>query len=159
MLQSWFGPTQKKYSKPIQLLSLPPPGRLAFTSLPLADRRMTGDLLHNLQEPLQDELAEAIAKARGGKGTGAMAYELPKRDKRSHQLIGVVEQGQRVVFYDPSRWSVVATPFDKSGVDGNKRFQWEKIKERVTVERFVREKGEDCWTWVHPRYRWVFELG
>lgn len=46
--------------------------------------------LGSLRGPLQDELSEAITSAHGETGTGAMAYELLRRDKRSYQLGGVV---------------------------------------------------------------------
>jgi hypothetical protein len=115
------------------------------------------DGLDPVQRPLRDELTEAIARVRGGKGAGAMADELLKRDKQSHQLVGVIEEGVKAVFYEPPRWGVMAVPFDESGVDGLDSSQMDRLKRRATVERFVREQGAEFWTWVHPRYRWVFD--
>lgn len=108
-----------------------------------------------LQEPLRDELAGAITKARGGMGAGAMAYELLKCDKQSHHLIGVVGQGEKAVFYESGRWGVVAILFNESGVDGLGKSKMDQLKRRATAELFVRGKGEAFWTWGHPRYRWV----
>jgi len=118
----------------------------------------SADGLGPVQGPLKDELAEVIARARGGKGAGRMAEELLWRDKQGYHLVGVIEAGEKAVFYEPPRYGVVAVPFDESGVDGLGMSQMNRLKRRATVEYFVREQGEAFWTWVHPRYRWVFEV-
>lgn len=115
--------------------------------------------MSELSELLQEDLAVSIAQVRGGQGTGAMADELLRRDKRTHQLVGVVEYAGKAVFYEPGRWSLVTVPFDETGIDGLKRRRWERLKERTSVERFVREHDESFWSWVHPGYRLVFDLG
>lgn len=119
---------------------------------------MSDDLLTETQEVLRDELAAAITPHRGGKHAMAMAYELLRRDKRSHQLIGVVEDAERAVFHKSPFGNVVAVPFDESGVDGLDTRQWAKLRERTDIERFVRKQGDEFWDWVHPRYQWVFEI-
>lgn len=86
---------------------------------------MSGDLLTATQQALRDDLAAAITPHRGGKHAMAMADELLKRDKRTHHLIGVVEDADRAVFYKSPQWNVVAAAFDETGVSGLDSRRWE----------------------------------
>jgi hypothetical protein len=90
------------------------------------------DSLGSLQRPLKDELAEAITTVCGGKGAGAMAEDLLRRDKQSHQLVGVIEAGEKAVFYEPGRWGVVAVPLYELGVDSLGRSQMNRLSASST---------------------------
>lgn len=71
--------------------------------------------------------------------------------RQSLELLSVVEKVEKMVFYEARGWNVMVIPFDETGDDGLCRRQGDK--ERTELERFVREKDNEFWAWVHPRKR------
>lgn len=106
---------------------------------------------------VEEEIAVAIARARGGKGAGKMARELLARDSGPGLLVGLAAGAEQAVYYDSVTWSVTFVGFDESGVDGHVEAQAvERCRHRQYAERFVRDRADE-FEWVHPRFRWVLD--
>lgn len=105
-------------------------------------------------EGLEEDLAKAIAKVRGGEAAGRMARALLERDRGGHLLIGLAEGGEHALYYDSVRFSIQLVPFSPDGVDGIGTREVTRAPHRRDVEALVQE-ADLALAWVHPRFRWL----
>lgn len=102
-----------------------------------------------------EELFAAIAGHRPGVHADRMAARLLRRVAGGRELVALVDDGRRAVFYDASARRMVATPFDEHGVraDGDELL-WDRVGDPAA---WVDARAGDL-DWVHPDYRWVLDL-
>ena len=108
------------------------------------------------QKRVREELAVAITEARGGKQAGEFADHLLDNEKARSHLVGLINGGERGVLFEQALYNLVAVRYgaDKPGLS---RYRLTKVEIHEAVDDYVHEQGEEFWTWLHPRYRWVFE--
>jgi hypothetical protein len=106
------------------------------------------------KQELFEDLFDALAELRTGDHLGLMAQRLLGTD-REYELVAFVDGGERVVFYRPRSYSLVAYPFDVGGVDES---GGEVLWERVCDSTAWVDANVERVDWVHPRYRWILDL-
>lgn len=109
-------------------------------------------------DDLVEDLSIAIAQSRGGQGAGELAEEILRRDHHLFLLIGIVDDGEAAVYYDAGMWNVIKAEIDGVTLDGLRKHRVTREKHWGTVEDWVRDVGQKHWTWLHPRFRWVFGI-
>lgn len=106
------------------------------------------------RQELFEDLFDALAELRSGDHLGTMAQRLLRTDQ-DRELIALVEGGERAVFYRPRSNSLVACPFDVSGVEeGGNDVLWGQLGDPTAWVDANVERVD----WVHPRYPWILDL-
>ena len=103
---------------------------------------------------IEEDLAIALTKIRGGKRAGEIAREHLQRDCHVLELVGIPPEKERVAYYEGAVWTLRYVPIEADGQNILAPSTAEFIGDRTAFEAFVTENAED-WTWIHPRYRWL----
>jgi hypothetical protein len=106
---------------------------------------------------VQRELAAVLERSSDVGDPDGTARGLLDKDTAQFQLVGLRRHGGRAVFHDTVLRKLVAASFDDSGVVD--RDDARDLSSQPDVERWVFEQDSDHWTWLHPRFSWVFEDG
>lgn len=108
-------------------------------------------------EELEDDLAVAIAKGRGGEAAGKMARLVLERDRPRNDLVGVTADAEAAIYYGATKMNLRRVPFDVDGFDGMNGSTVESFEQvHPNLDEWVREHA-DVFGWVHPRFRWVLQ--
>lgn len=112
--------------------------------------------LEDVSAAIRHDLASTIARHRGGQDAGRIADQLLGRQDVALRVVGLIDGAERVVTH-ASKGNITTHPF---GVEGYAYGEGETLARgpRSTVPAFVRQQGGAFWDWVHPQYRWVFEV-
>lgn len=105
---------------------------------------------------LRSELARTIAEHRGGWKAGHTADDILDRDRVSTYLVGLYEDAEYVIFYDHTRNAVIGYPFADNSLNGGERTVLERVSQREKLHNWIAEQNFEQWTWLHPRYRWIY---
>lgn len=117
-----------------------------------------------LRSALEEELSVAITESVGGAGVGELAQHLLDENNGRRYLVGLTtdagnEYGDLVaVFFEEAMFNIVEVAIEEDGIDGLHNRRREQRMRQEGVEEWVRNKGQSYWTWLHPRYRWVFDV-
>lgn len=104
------------------------------------------------------DLAGVLADLRPLDDPETAAAAVLDRDSQVFSLVGLVDDGRRVVYYDWPIWTVRIAPVQGQGrgVGGLTARDSVARHHYGRVETYIEERGPDHWDWLHPRYRWVF---
>lgn len=97
-----------------------------------------------------ESLFSELSRFRRGVHIDKMAQALLKEETDRKDLIGILQGGEKAVFYQEDRREIVAIPFDKHGTQN--RFA-ESLWRRETSETVWEHKIRERLVWLHPRYR------
>lgn len=104
------------------------------------------------QHELYTDLFEAIAVNRAGDHAREMATALLRKERRGDQLVGLVDDYRRAVFYSATGRTLVAYEFDEHGIsETDVDTLWRALGDAAS---WVDAHADDL-DWIHPRHRWV----
>lgn len=103
---------------------------------------------------IEEDLAIALTKLRGGERAGEIAREHLQRDCHVLELVGIPPEDERVAYYEGAVWTLRYVPIEATGGNILAPATAERIGDRNAIEAFLAENGE-VWPWIHPRYRWL----
>lgn len=107
------------------------------------------------RQHLFEELVDVLIELRSGRTAPTLAQVLVRADYDG-DLVALVAGGDRAVFFRPGGRVLVSYPFDAGGVDEcNSETLWRRVGDPAAWVDAHCEAVD----WVHPRYRWVLELG
>lgn len=106
---------------------------------------------HIRDHDLFPELSEAIATNVSGKRASHKATQLLSRGKTGYQLVGLIEGGDRVAFYEPIWRLVRSSPYTSNQVQ-EKRSRNKTVAESGQDGRDLLDTRGDL-DWRHPRFR------
>lgn len=101
------------------------------------------------------DLYETLAVERHAEHAGHMIEALLRERRGGRQLVGLVDDYRRAVFYSPAGRTLVAYRFDKHGLH------------EAALDTLCRLLGDaaswvdahrDDLDWIHPHFRWVLDL-
>lgn len=106
---------------------------------------------------LRPEIAASIAEHREtvDDPSRVAAHVLDGED--SQRVLLGLDADTRAVYFERYRWNIIQVPVDESGRDGRRRWRVAREKYQLRADAWVREVGDDYWTWLHPRVSWVIE--
>lgn len=98
------------------------------------------------------ELTGVLQRLRGGVHARDMAAAVFRHATGSTALVGLLDGGERVVFYESNARTLVAVTLDEHGLHhADAERLWNRLSDPTA---WVDARGEDL-AWAHPRYRWV----
>jgi hypothetical protein len=110
------------------------------------------DAVRSTRQHVYETLTAALQRLRGGAHPATMAQDLLRYAAGSRELVGLVEDGDRAVFYTANTRLLVAVAFDEHGVEaGTARQEWSPVSDPTA---WVHADQVDL-VWQHPRYDWV----
>jgi hypothetical protein len=68
----------------------------------------------------------------------------------------VTESGDAVLVHDLQKEAVVKVPFGDGRLDSGKRETLADTQDVSQVWVSIQDHGRDSFSWLHPRYRWLF---
>lgn len=102
-----------------------------------------------------EDLYETLAEYRTGNHIGRMAEHLLQRDSELRKLVGVIDDGQRAVYYNVFSRRLVSIQFGAHGLDDDQRDTiWGNLGDPAAWIDHNQQKID----WLHPRYRWALTL-
>lgn len=122
-------------------------------------------MLVTIMEPLpfeqqvQTQLTDVLDDGRGTDAAVEAASALLGKDTTQYRLMGIRKHSGRAIFYDSTLRKVVSVSFDESGVDSLDKEAVREMTSQPDIERWVYEQKAEYWSWLHPRFGWVFETG
>jgi len=105
------------------------------------------------------ELTDSLSDGQDSAVASEAARGLLDKDTTQYRLMGIREHNRRAIFFDSTLRKVVSVAFDESGVDSLDKDEIRDVTSQPDIERWVYERGQDYWAWVHPRFGWVFDAG
>jgi hypothetical protein len=109
-----------------------------------------------LFDALQSELAAVLDDHREI-DSDRVATTILENDGQRKLTIGIVDDGHAVLTYNRLMNSISKTPIESDGLDGNGSHHVDRQRTEGQVLEAVQGLGSEFFTWMHPRYRWVFE--
>ncbi len=106
---------------------------------------------HLRDHDLFPELAEAIAEHVSWKRAGHKATQLLARDKNGFQLVGLIEDGDRVAFYEPIWRRIRSSPYTSNRVRGDRSRNETIAESGQAVPDWLDDRDDVAWR--HPRFR------
>jgi hypothetical protein len=101
------------------------------------------------------DLYETLAVARHAEHARHMVEALLRERRTGRQLVGLVENHQRAVFYSPVGRTLVAYRFDRHGLcESDHDTLWRLLGDAAS---WVDAHRDDL-DWVHPHFRWVLDV-
>lgn len=117
---------------------------------------MTTESSLPFEDRIREELAAAVREDHDVEDAAALARAILEKDTSQYELVGVRDHGPRAVFYDSVLRKIVSVPVGDSGIDGLDGDRVRDHSSQPDVDRWVFEQGEAYWSWLHPRFAWVF---
>jgi hypothetical protein len=109
-----------------------------------------------LFDALHSELAAVLDDCREI-DSDRVATIILENDCNEMLTIGVVEGGSAVLTYNRLVNSISKTPIKSDRLDGNRTSHIDRRRTEEQVLEAVQGLGPQFFSWIHPRYRWVFE--
>lgn len=97
-----------------------------------------------------ESLFRELSQSRRGVHIDKMAQALLREETDRKHLVGILQGGEKAVFYQDDRREIVAIPFDKHGTQN--RFA-ESLWRRESSETVWEHKIREQLMWLHPNYR------
>ncbi len=97
------------------------------------------------------EVARAIATHVGGRSAGPKAATILARDKGGHQLVGLLEYGEMVGYFEPLMYNLVSYPYHRNALDGKASYAVAQPTNKTDVQDWLSTREDVVWT--HPRFR------
>lgn len=99
-------------------------------------------------------LFDALCRHRNAERAARMADALLRRDATGDQLVALVDDCQRAVFYNPNGRTLKGYAFDHHGLrEADVDALWRPLSDAAS---WVDAHEEAC-DWVHPHFRWVLD--
>lgn len=101
------------------------------------------------------DLFDELAVHRHAEYAGRMAGALLRLERDGKDLVGLVDDRQRAVYYSSAGRTLRAYAFDKHGVrEADVDTLWRVLSDAASWVDAHRDELD----WIHPHYRWVLEL-
>ena len=101
------------------------------------------------------DLFETLAAERHAEHARFMAEALVRERRTGTQLVGLVDDCRRAVFYSPAGRTLVAYWFDEHGVhEEDLDTLWRLLGDAASWV----DAHRDALDWVHPHFRWVLDF-
>ena len=97
-----------------------------------------------------ESLCDQLTWDRTGVHQGRMGQILFRAERDGRHLVGLIDESQRAVFYDPRTEELIAVPFNEHElVSKNAETVWQQ----GPVNQSWQEALEGEFDWLHPRHR------
>ena len=104
---------------------------------------------------LYESLFEPIARHRDATQASRMVESLLRKGRSSDQLVALIDDCERVVYYSPHGRMIKGYTFDENGVhEADVDTLWRLLSDAAS---WVDAHQDEC-DWVHPHFRWVLGL-
>ena len=104
---------------------------------------------------LYSSLYEPIARHRDATQASRMVESLLRKGRSSDQLVALIDDCERAVYYSPHSRTMKGYTFDEHGVrEADVDTLWRLISDAAS---WVDAHQDEC-DWVHPHFRWVLGL-
>jgi len=101
------------------------------------------------------DLFDELAFHRQAEYAGQMAQALLRMEGNGKDLVGLVDDRQRAVYYASTGRTLRAYAFDKHGVrETDTDTVWRLLSDAASWV----DAHQDRLDWIHPHYRWVLDL-
>lgn len=101
------------------------------------------------------DLFETLAAERHAEHARFMAEALVRASRTGAQLVGLVDDCRRAVFYSPAGRTLVAYRFDNHGVHEE---DLDTLRRLLDDAASWVDTHRDELDWVHPHFRWVLDF-
>lgn len=104
---------------------------------------------------LHADLFDALARSRNAEHAHLMAEALIRKDSTAEQLVALVDDCERAVFYHPNGRMMKAFKFDHHGL---REPDFDTLRRLLSdAASWVDANKEKC-DWIHPDIRWVLDI-
>lgn len=104
---------------------------------------------------LHGDLFEILARYRTAEHAHLMAEALIRKDSTAEQLVALIDDCERAVFYHPNGRTMKAYTFDHHGIrEADFDTFWRLLSDAAS---WVDTHQEEC-DWIHPDIRWVLDV-
>lgn len=104
---------------------------------------------------LYQDLFETLATHRNAEHARHMAKALVRKDRTDAQLVGLVDDCERAVFYSPDGRTLKGYDFGKHGiVESDFDTLWWLVSD---TDSWI-DRHQDELDWIHPHFRWVLDV-